>query len=419
MILKLASRPTDSRKELRDKKLFIPMLTVAVFLSLLVALVQYLALGPMQTILPFVQAGMFVIILATLMFTGSLAISHWMAFTSLLLIPTANQWALGGFVATGGIGIWAVGGPFAGMIFRSRKEAMVQFSLFVVVFAGAILMERHFVSPWPRVPPEASVYMLIGNMSVFLIYIMVNVLHFRYQRDEAQSALGREHQLLQKEQDRSESLLLNVLPGRIAQRLKNEPGPIAEGFERVCVLFADIANFTPLAERLAPEKLVSMLNQIFSRFDEICDAHGLEKIKTLGDAYMAAAGLPEPVDRPEARCAAAALEMQRSLSSEQFAEARDLQIRIGIHSGPVVAGVIGKRKFIYDLWGDAVNVASRMESHGAVGRIHISEAAAEPLRDAFTLEKRAPVEIKGKGQMQTYFLLDHIRQNKPGPSNTM
>ncbi|MCB1171517.1 MAG: adenylate/guanylate cyclase domain-containing protein, partial [Leptospiraceae bacterium] len=254
-------------------------------------------------------------------------------------------------------------------------------------------------------PEEASIYMLIGNMSVFLIYIMVNVLHFRYQRDEAQSALSREHQLLQQEQDRSESLLLNVLPQRIAERLKNEPGPIAEGFDRVAVLFADIANFTPLAERLSPQELVSMLNQIFSRFDEICDAHGLEKIKTLGDAYMAAAGLPEPVDRPEARCAAAALEMQRTLSSSEFSQSGNLQIRIGIHSGPVVAGVIGKRKFIYDLWGDAVNVASRMESQGAVGKIHLSAATAELLQNDFQLENRGEIEIKGKGRMETFFLI--------------
>ncbi|MCB1164820.1 MAG: adenylate/guanylate cyclase domain-containing protein, partial [Leptospiraceae bacterium] len=299
---------------------------------------------------------------------------------------------------------WAVGAPFAAMIFRSRAEAMLQFAIFIVVFVMGILAELEFTSPWPRVPEKASRYMLAGNMSVFLVYIMLNVLHFRYQRDAAQNALNREHQLLKQEQDRSESLLLNILPAPIAQKLKENPGLIAEGFDRVCVIFADIANFTPLASRLQPEQLVAVLNGIFSSFDEICDAHGLEKIKTLGDAYMAAAGLPEPVSDPESRCAAAALEMQRVLSEGLIEDAADLEIRIGIHSGPVVAGVIGKKKFIYDLWGDAVNVASRMESHGVVGRIHTSESVAQRLQQSYAIEAREPMVIKGKGTMQTYFL---------------
>ena len=404
MFYKLAIRPTDSADDLRDKKLFIPMIVGAVILSLVVALVQWLALSPWQTILPLIQGVFFIGILLTLLATGSLAISHWMAFVSLLILPTANQWALGGFSATGGIGIWAVGAPFAAMIFRSRAEAMLQFAIFIVVFVMGILAELEFTSPWPRVPEKASRYMLAGNMSVFLVYIMLNVLHFRYQRDAAQNALNREHQLLKQEQDRSEGLLLNILPAPIAQKLKENPGLIAEGFDRVCVIFADIANFTPLASRLQPEQLVAVLNGIFSSFDEICDAHGLEKIKTLGDAYMAAAGLPEPVSDPESRCAAAALEMQRVLSEGLIEDAADLEIRIGIHSGPVVAGVIGKKKFIYDLWGDAVNVASRMESHGVVGRIHTSESVAQRLQQSYAIEAREPMVIKGKGTMQTYFL---------------
>lgn len=404
MILKYVVRPGDSQDEIRNKSLFVPMIFVAIVLSAIVAVVQYLALGPVQAILPLILGGMFVLILILLILTGSMALCHGLAFTSLLFLPLGNQWALGGFMATGGIGIWGVGGPFAGTIFRSKKEAFFQFSLYLIAFAATILAEKHYPSTWPAVPESLSSYFLIGNLSVFLMYIMLNVLHFRYQRDVAQEALNREHSLLQQEQNRSEKLLLNVLPPRIAQRLKTEPGPIAEAFDNVCVIFADIANFTPLAARTSPERLVSILNEIFYRFDDIAEKHGLEKIKTLGDAYMAAAGLPDPVDRPAHRCAKAALDMQAALESLKFDEAPGIELRIGIHCGPVVAGVIGRKKFIYDLWGDAVNVASRMESHGSAGRIHLSDAAATLLANEFQMEARGPIEVKGKGSMQTFFL---------------
>ena len=150
---------------------------------------------------------------------------------------------------------------------------------------------------------------------------------------------------------------------------------------------------------------MSILNQIFSRFDDIADTYGLEKIKTLGDAYMAAAGLPEKVDRPAHRCAEAALAMQKALREMQIREAPDIQLRIGIHCGPVVAGVIGRKKFIYDLWGDAVNTASRMESHGSEGRIHLSTEAKNLLEAEFELENRGTIDIKGKGPMETAYLL--------------
>tara|TARA_B100001939_G_scaffold268754_1_gene236312 strand:+ start:15205 stop:16452 length:1248 start_codon:yes stop_codon:yes gene_type:complete len=405
MLLKYTIRPGDSSDDIRDKKLFIPMLIVAVVLSVIIGLVEYLTLGTLPALLPFVLGAMFFVNLLLLMATGSIALSHNIAFLSLLTIPALNQWSLGGFVATGGIAIWGLGGPFGAMIFRSRTEALIQFLLFIIVFAVSVLCETWYPSPWPSIPQEASTYLLLGNFSAFMCYIMLNVMHFRLQRDEAQQALTQKHSLLQEEQNRSENLLLNVLPERIAQRLKNEPGPIAEGFDNVCIIFADIANFTPLASRIPPTRLVSILNQIFSRFDDIADTYGLEKIKTLGDAYMAAAGLPEKVDRPAHRCAEAALAMQKALREMQIREAPDIQLRIGIHCGPVVAGVIGRKKFIYDLWGDAVNTASRMESHGSEGRIHLSTEAKNLLEAEFELENRGTIDIKGKGPMETAYLL--------------
>ncbi|MEQ8353546.1 MAG: adenylate/guanylate cyclase domain-containing protein [Leptospiraceae bacterium] len=405
MILKLTIRPGDTEDDIRDKQLFVPMLAAAVGLSVVVASIQYYVINSGSAIIPLVLAGVFFINLLLLIATGSIALCHNIAFLALLTLPALDQWALGGFVATGGLAIWGMGGPFGGMIFRSLPEAMIQFVLYLIVFAVAILAEQWYPSPFAGVPKEASVFLLIGNLAAFMGYIMVNVMHFRMQRDEAQNALREQHSLLQEEKHRSENLLLNVLPARIADRLKAEPGPIAEGFDDVCIIFADIANFTPLASKMEPTRLVGILNEIFSRFDDIAEQYGLEKIKTLGDAYMAAAGLPEKVDRPAQRCAEAALAMQSTLRTIHIPEAPDIQLRIGIHSGPVVAGVIGRKKFIYDLWGDAVNTASRMESHGNAGHIHISAEASRLLDDEFVLQARGQIDIKGKGLMPTYFLL--------------
>lgn len=204
---------------------------------------------------------------------------------------------------------------------------------------------------------------------------------------------------------KSEALLLNVFPRRIAGRLMRDEGSIAERFEEVTVLFADLVNFTQLSERTAPTELVKLLDEIFTRFDALADRHGLEKIKTIGDAYMVVGGAPEPVNDSASRMARMALDMLQVLSELDAARFGGLAIRIGIHSGPVVAGVIGRRKFAYDLWGDSVNTASRMESHGQPGRIHVSEVVRARLGEAFEFEARGVITVKGKGELSTYFLL--------------
>ena len=214
-------------------------------------------------------------------------------------------------------------------------------------------------------------------------------------------------QLLGEERDRSEELLLNILPASIADRLKGGEGQrerVADSFGEVTVLFADIVGFTQLSSRVSPEALVDLLNDIFSRFDDLVDAYSLEKIKTIGDAYMLVGGLPEPRPnhaRAVAEVAVAMLAAVESLSRERGV---CLEVRIGIHSGPVVAGVIGRRKFIYDLWGDTVNLASRLESHGTPGRIHVTGATRALLGDHFEFEERGEIDLKGRGRVPTFFL---------------
>lgn len=218
--------------------------------------------------------------------------------------------------------------------------------------------------------------------------------------------LAEQHHMLQLEQEKSERLLLNILPSSVAQQLKQSPGVIAERFEEVTVLFADIVDFTPLSASIPPEELVNLLNDIFSLFDHLAEKHGLEKIKTIGDAYMAVGGLPMPMENHATAVANMALDIQCEMN--RLFNGR-LQVRIGLHTGPVVAGVIGKKKFIYDLWGDTVNTASRMESHGLTGNVQVTEATYHHLKDHYLLEKRGTIQVKGKGNVVTYLLLGHRR----------
>jgi PAS domain S-box-containing protein len=209
---------------------------------------------------------------------------------------------------------------------------------------------------------------------------------------------------LRKERNKTENLLLNLLPEPIAERLKEEPGVIADKFEKATILFADLVNFTHISTTMPATKLVYLLNEIFSSFDELTEKHGLEKIKTIGDAYMVAGGIP--IARPDHAEASAemALDMLVAIDELNVKLEATFDLRIGINSGPVVAGVIGTKKFIYDLWGNAVNTASRMESHGVPGRIQVSFYTYELLRDKYEFEERGSIDIKGQGEMRTYFL---------------
>jgi adenylate cyclase len=219
-------------------------------------------------------------------------------------------------------------------------------------------------------------------------------------RDQEQAFLGE----LQREREKAERLLLNVLPGSIAARLKEGETQIADSFPDVTVLFADLVEFTKLAANTPAADLVQMLNEIFSRFDWLAELHRLEKIKTIGDAYMVVGGLPTARPDHAEAVAEMAMDMLKAVARLNAATGSRFDIRIGISTGPVVAGIIGSKKFIYDLWGDTVNIASRMESHGQSGQIHVSESTRERLKERYVLEERGRMEIKGKGGMNTYFL---------------
>ncbi|HEY8086822.1 MAG TPA: adenylate/guanylate cyclase domain-containing protein [Polyangiaceae bacterium] len=250
----------------------------------------------------------------------------------------------------------------------------------------------------------ASINMAIGSMG------LIGVLVARQMERQAREVFfqGRtiqaQMEALDAEKQKSEALLLNVLPAAIAERLKVENRPIADGFQDVSVLFADIVGFTKLSERLSPQALVGRLNQLFSAFDDLLDRFKLEKIKTIGDAYMVVGGLNGGKDHALA-LAELALDMLARIAELRAELHEDFSVRIGINTGPVVGGVIGKKKFIYDVWGDTVNIASRMESTGSPGSVQVSHETYQRIRNMYVFEDRGEIEVKGKGLMRTWLIL--------------
>jgi guanylate cyclase len=250
--------------------------------------------------------------------------------------------------------------------------------------------------------------MLAMNIAVGGTMVFTLLALFAKQRSDALAAL-------QVEQAKAENLLLNILPRSIADRLKADSQPIADQFGSASILFADVVDFTPWSERLTPDEVVGCLDHLFSHFDDLAEQYGLEKIKTIGDCYMVAAGVPEPRSDHARALALMALDMLDAMRADGEAGHLGLELRIGINSGPVVAGVIGRKRFLYDLWGDAVNMASRMESYGTTGRIQITRATYELLAEEFECEPRGTIAVKGKGEVETWYLV-RPRGERPAAS---
>lgn len=254
----------------------------------------------------------------------------------------------------------------------------------------------------PFVPPSEMLGEAAIALQAYICILVITALTISATTAEREKAQRELH----AEKEKSEELLLNILPQPIATRLKRQEGTIADHFAEATVLFADIVNFTYLSTELSPQALVILLNEIFSTFDTLADKHGLEKIKTIGDAYMVVGGLPEHRHDHAIAMADMAIDMQRAISDFSQKHDRPFSMRIGINTGPVVAGVIGHKKFIYDLWGDTVNIASRMESTGAAGEIQVTQTTYEALKAHYAFDCRGEVAVKGKGMMTTYWMRD-------------
>ncbi|MHA1564533.1 MAG: adenylate/guanylate cyclase domain-containing protein [Alphaproteobacteria bacterium] len=378
--------------------------------SILWGAIYLVILGPTLVVLitssfTLVVGGALVAFLATKRF-GLLVYPF---FLMILWNPTAMQWSLGGFAASGVVMTWSLLAPICALMFLSVRQALWWFAAFLALLAVSLYFDSE-VARWAR-PLGHGTSMLFFAMNLIgpSVAIFLSMLYFV--------------QAFRNEHARSEGLLLNILPGPIADRLKQQKEVIADRFSDVTILFADIVDFTALSARIAPEELVRMLNMVFSAFDRLSEKHGLEKIKTIGDSYMVVGGLPEPRPDHAEAVAAMALDMLKEIDRIGIELGRPLGLRIGIGTGPVVAGVIGTRKFAYDLWGDAVNTASRMESQGITNAIQLSLETYQRLKDTYICEPRGVIDVKGKGELQTYLLKRKINgqteDDKPRkPANT-
>jgi adenylate cyclase len=317
---------------------------------------------------------------------------------AILLAPTLSMAPLGGFLDSGGVGLWGILAPLGALVFGDVRSAVRWYVAYVVVFLGSGIAGELAGGVSPEVPRWFTSTMLALNVTVGGAIVFTLLAVFAAERRNALAAL-RDEQL------RAENLLLNILPRSIADQLKAETRTIADQFSSASILFADVVDFTPLAERLPPTEAVSVLDHLFSHFDALAERYQLEKIKTIGDCYMVAAGVPSPRPDHAHALAGLALDMQAAMRSVDEVGHLGLELRIGINSGPVVAGVIGRKRFLYDLWGDAVNTASRMESHGTSGRIQITRATKDLLEEEFVCEPRGTIQVKGKGEMEVWYLV--------------
>ena len=411
----------DSEQEKLNKTLLIFACGLMDFGSIL-WLALYWAMGiKFSSTVPLSYLAVSAASLAYYVYTLNFAVFRTTQVSLFLFMPFIMQWSIGSYVSSSGVALWALLAPVGVMIFQGAKQSLPWYAAYIIMTAIS-----GFFDFWLTTGQESGVTM--QSIAVFftlnyaamstIMYLLIS--YFVRQRDKLQDAVNEQNALLRIEQAKSESLLLNILPAPIARRLKESQGIIADGFADVTVMFSDIIDFTRLSEELPPKAMVELLNEVFSKFDSMAEFHRLEKIKTIGDAYLVAGGLLEhdgvdfAVDARDYTAASLrlALEMRQYMETLSKQKNMSLAIHVGICSGPVVAGVIGTRKFIYDLWGDTVNIASRITDEARSGIILVDSTTYKRSRHQFEFEGPINVVGKGKGNIEVYKLIDlapHLR----------
>jgi guanylate cyclase len=325
--------------------------------------------------------------------------------TLILLLPCLLHLALGSFVSSSAVIIWATLCPLGALAFQNSKAAGYWLFLFILCMILVFFLENKMAINETHLPEELISILFVLNISGVTALMFYLLRYFVSQNERVKEQLKHEQAMLEIEQEKSEKLLLNILPKPIAQRLKAGEKVIADEYDKAVILFADIVEFTSVSQYIAPKMLVENLNKIFTHFDQLVEKYGLEKIKTIGDAYMVASGL-NGINYGQVRnMADLALSMACDIQNFSLDGQTKCDLRIGIHIGSVTAGVIGSKKFSYDVWGDAVNTASRMESSGEAGKIQVSEEFYKYIKEDYDFLHRGKMEIKGKGLMDLYFLI--------------
>lgn len=323
-----------------------------------------------------------------------------------LFAPFVMQWSIGSSITSSGVALWALLAPIGALVVSSWKESVPWFVAYMVLTAVSGFFDFYLgTGSTTGIPLNTIGFFFALNFAAMSAILYFLVRYFVIETEKIKHQLDEQHALLAEEQKKSERVLFNVLPSSIAERLKRNEGLIADGYADVTVMFADLVNFTQLTEQMSPEQMVGLLNTVFSGFDELSEKYGLEKIKTIGDAYMVVGGLTR--ERPDyaADVVNMGMEMIDFVNKHPLAAKRNLGVHVGIATGPVVAGVIGTKRFIYDLWGDTVNIASRLTDDAKSGHILTDRLTYNRLRHEYLFEPPNVLNVKGKGEMTSYRLV--------------
>jgi len=406
-LLDLGVQSSDSSEE-RTAKAALTFASLMVGFFAGVWTLVYFRLGlTTAAVIPLIYQAALLLALGHFALTKRFATFRLASLSLLLLTPIALQLVLGGFHPSGGVALWSFAAPLGAILAYSARDSVTWFVAYIVLLSTSAAVDI----PEAHVPTATMAALFVANVSGVSTVIYLLIRYFVRERENAIRVIEEQRVFLAEEHQRSEGLLLNILPAPVVERLKHHDGIIADRLPDVSVLFADVVGFTELSQRQPPELVVGILNRLFTAFDELTDSWSLQKIKTIGDAYMVASGVSVQHADNVGAIAHLALAMQAEARRQSAAASFGVNLRIGIDIGPVVAGVIGVRKFAYDMWGDTVNTASRMESTGLAGTIQVSNAAYERLRSEFHFERRERVTVKGKGEMTTYILLSEQRKD--------
>lgn len=401
-LLSVGARPTESDASRGVRRIVVGALWFSGLAIPLSSTFQWLDGMPWLAAVGYTQAAIALLVLVGVARRPEWLVAWILAMQGAFVVAELIEAHLrGGLIPSGLAALWGILGVLIALIALNLRWAVFWFVVLVAQIIYTAALTDRFEPVYPNVDPTADVAVTLILISAVTFAVLA---YFVRQRDHFQ--------------EQSDRLLRNVLPDEIATRLKRSDGAIADRFDAVTVLFADVVGFTPLSAVKTPDELVKMLGELFHDLDGIVGELDLEKIKTVGDEYMVAAGVPSP--RPDHAHAVAefALRVRELVSATQYG-GHQLQFRMGIHSGPVVAGVIGQRKFSYDLWGDTVNTASRLESHGTPGMIQISEATRLLIEDSFECEARGEIELKGRGNLPTWYLVGRGSHEPGAPRPTV
>jgi adenylate cyclase len=396
----------NDSEELRMRKTLLLFASGLMNMAAIVWLGIYWMLGlKLPTTIPFAYQLLSALILVIYLKTRNFDFFRFAQLSLFLFAPFVIQWSIGSFVNSSGIVLLALLAPVGAMVVYGPRESIPWFFTYVVLTALSGVFDYFLATgDMSGVPMKTVAVFFVLNFTILSTIVYLLLRYFVLQKDSFQAELSLQHELVQAEQRKSEQLLTTILPQQIAHRLKNDQATIADGFADVSVMFADIVNFTSLAEELAPQEVVAFLNDVFTRCDELAEKHGVDKIKTVGDAYMVAGGLSGDKGY-EAAVAEMALEMIELTRSNETMRRYNISFHIGIATGPAIAGVIGVKRFTYDLWGDTVNFASRVTTEAPPGEVLVDKTTYRRLSARYAFGEPQELMFKGKGQKPVYRLL--------------